>query len=236
MARIYNCEDDDNDVSWTSRADDENDDDDHHDHNNDHHYTRVAAHVSVNQILTALINRQPNQQLLTIHNTKIRHVILVGQVVCQEPIKKKNGRKIILQVDDYSGDKPLQVSYYIQGSLKKQNVAAAPNTNIFQLLQPSHPVLRIYPAEWRNQRRMTTIRDISSIKQNDHVHIIGVINFNYHHHHHQPTHVYAYNIRIITDYSELTMHNLEIMRDLLYYSKKAAAAAAAEPATTSTQE
>lgn len=151
---------------------------------------KLVAAVSVSQV--AKLTR-PNDGLI-IHGKKIYHVNLVGYVY---EIVDMNQTKIHVMIDDHSGGGPLEVSHILGDT-------GSPGDNPELAMFDDH-MAESNPGEPRK---------IHSIQVGDYIRVIGVVKFNQ-----DKANVVAYNIRILDDPNEITMHIMEVIRDALFYQK-----------------
>lgn len=151
---------------------------------------KSIAAVSVSQI--AKLTR-PNEGLI-IHGRKIYHINLVAYVY---EIVDINQQKIHVMVDDHSGGGPLEVGHIIGDT-------GTPGED------PSLSMFEDHMAEANGDQP----RDIHSLKVGDYIRCVGVVKYTQ-----DRANVVAYNMRIIDNPNEITMHIVEVIRDSLYYQK-----------------
>lgn len=153
--------------------------------------SKAIAAVSISQVSKLT---RPNEGLL-LHNRPIYHVNLVAMV---HEIIDISSQKIHLYLDDYTGGGPLEVSHIIGDS------GAPDSDGAFSELQENHPGFRDSDES----------KPLAAINVGDYVRCFGVIKFNQ-----DRPNLVAYNLRVVDDPNEVTMHTLEVIRDSMYYQK-----------------
>ena len=150
--------------------------------------------VSVSQV-TKLT--RPNEYLI-INKKKIYHINLVAYVY---EIVDINPSKIHILVDDHSGGGPLEVNHIIGD-------AGTPSED---------PSLAMFDDSAGNMDSPSEQpRDIQSLQVGDYIRCIGVVKYSQ-----DKANVVAFNMRIIEDPNEITVHILEVIRDSLFIQKGA---------------
>lgn len=151
---------------------------------------KAIAAVSVSQV--AKLTR-PNEGLV-LHGKKIYHINLVAMVT---EILDKNSQKIHIQVEDGTSGGPLEVNHIIGDT---GSPGDDPNLSMF--------------SDHMEEANIEQPRDLDSLKPGDYVRCVGVVKFNQ-----DKSNLVAYNMRIIEDPNEITMHTLEVIRDSMYYER-----------------
>lgn len=152
--------------------------------------SKLTVNVSVSQV--AKLTR-PDGGLI-IHGKKVPHVILVAYV---HDIIDVNNQKIQVLVDDHTGGGPLEVTYVIgdQGTPGED---------------PSLSMFNDHTTETYGDGS----RNIHSVRLGDYIHCVGVCKFSQ-----DKAHVVAWNMRLVEDPNEITMHLMEVCRDSLVLLK-----------------
>lgn len=153
--------------------------------------SKAIAAISISQV-TKLT--RPNEGLV-LHGRPIYHVNLVAMVY---EIIDISSHKIHLYLDDYTGGGPLEVSHII-GDSGGPEVEPA-----FNAMREAHPGFQ----------EEEESKPLESLVVGDYLRCFGVVKYNQD----RPNFV-AYNIRIVDDPNEVTMHTLEVIRDSMYYQK-----------------
>lgn len=131
---------------------------------------------------------------LIIHKKKIHHVNLVAYVA---EIIDKTPQKLHILVDDYTSGGPLEVSHIIADS------GTPDDMNMFNV-------------NMDGKMAESDTRHLQSLELGDYVRLIGVVKYMQD----KPTFV-AYNVKIIEDPNDVTVHYLEVIRDSMYYERLA---------------
>lgn len=156
--------------------------------------SKAVVAVSVSQISKLT---RPNEGLV-IHGKKIYHVNLVALVY---EILDLSSQKIHLLVDDYTSGGPLEVSHIIGDS-------GAPNDD------GSISMFNDDNNHGLDGDGETKPKNINDLKQGDYIRCIGVIKYSS-----DKANLVAYNLRIVEDPNEITMHTLEVIRDSMYLER-----------------
>lgn len=152
---------------------------------------KSIAAVSISQITKFT---RPTEGLV-LHNKKVYHLNLVA-FVCE--ILDVNSTKIHVLADDFTNGGPLEVTHIIGDT-------GAPTENLeYSMFNDNNPD----PANGDQPRTLL------SIKLGDYIRCIGVVKFNQD----KPNFI-AYNMRVIEDPNEITMHTLEVIRDSMFYER-----------------
>lgn len=152
---------------------------------------KAIAAVSISQIIKLT---RPNEGLI-IHKRKIHHVNLVAFVY---EILDINAQKIHVLLDDFTSGGPLEVNHIIgdTGTPGDDSSLSMFNDSMGEIQD-------------ENQSR-----NLNSLKAGDYVRCVGVLKFNQ-----DKPNLVAYNMRIVEDPNEVTMHTLEVIRDSMYYER-----------------
>lgn len=153
--------------------------------------SKAIVACSVSQI--AKLTR-PSEGLV-LHGKKVYHVNLVALVY---EILDINPQKIHLLLDDYTSGGPLEMTHIFGDVGTPDDVPAygAFGDNGDHFSDESRP------------------RSLTDLRQGDYVRCIGVVKFVG-----DKANLVAYNLRIIDDPNEITMHFLEVIRDSMYYER-----------------
>lgn len=120
-----------------------------------------------------------------------KKVYLCNLVALVYEILDVNPQKIHLLVDDYTSGGPLEVTY-VMG-----DTGAPVDLKSFNTMQGE-----------------SEQRSLESIQVGDYICCVGLVKFNQ-----DRSNFIAYNMRIVEDPNEVTMHNLEVIRDSIYYER-----------------
>lgn len=155
---------------------------------------KALTAVSVSQV-TKLT--RPKEGLL-IHGKKVNHVSIVAFVY---EILDMNTQKIHILVDDFTSGGPLEVSHII-GDVG----TPMEDSSLSMFNEQSENVIAENAADHS--------RPLSTLKPGDYIRCYGVVKF-----HQDKSNVVAFSIRIVDDPNEVTMHNLEVIRDSMHYER-----------------
>lgn len=119
-----------------------------------------------------------------------RKIHHVNLVAFVHEILDINPQKIHLLLDDFTSGGPLEVNHIIGD-------VGTPGENSMEDIQDENEP-----------------KSLNNLKTGDYIRCIGVLKFNQ-----DRPNLVAYNMRIIEDPNEVTMHTLEVIRDSMYYER-----------------
>lgn len=156
--------------------------------------SKAVIAVSVSQISKLT---RPNEGLV-IHGKKVYHVNLVALVY---EILDLSSQKIHLLVDDYTSGGPLELTHIIGDTGALGDDAGDSMFNDENNME-------------LNSSSETKLKSLHDLKQGDYIRCIGVVKYAS-----DKANFVAYNLRIIEDPNEITMHTLEVIRDSMYLER-----------------
>lgn len=170
---------------------------------------KALTAVSVGQV--AKLTR-PSGEGLIIHGRKINQITIVAFVY---EVLDINSQKVHVLLDDFTGSGPLEASHIIGDT-------GAPDDD------PTFSMFNDPMQTGGQENGDSQSRQLNTLKPGDYVRCVGVVKF-----HQDKSNLVIYNMRIVDDPNEVTMHTLEVIRDSMYYERAQATGGGAFPLSTS---